>query len=101
MKTTIKTYLHCQPATSYNSNIINGFSLSLIGCDDMVSVGYTLIKPVEVEVELPDDWNPALAVVETLQAKKRELMAEFQARCMSIEAEINKLTAITFDEVRV
>lgn len=98
MKTTINGFLHCKPADAYAQDAVNGYELTFFHCENMVECGYTFVKPISIDIDLPNDWNPALEIIATLQAKKASVMAEFQARVTEIEAAINKLTAIEYVE---
>ena len=98
MKTiTINQHLYCQPASEWDKEATNGYNLSLMASLNMAMHGYTYVKPISTTVELPDDWNPALDVVETLKEKKRELMVELQCKINAIDDQISKLTAIGFE----
>ena len=92
----IKGFLHCEPARSWMLDCVNGYSLQFYNSKEIP--GMTMVMPVSFDIELPDDWNPALDVVKTLEAKKKDLQAEFQDRITAIQAQINKLTAIEFVE---
>ncbi len=95
MKTiTIEQHLHCQPANEWDKNAVNGYTLHLMSSPEMSEYGYTYIKPISTTVELPDDWNPAPDIVETLKEKKRELLVELQCKINAIDDQISKLTAI-------
>lgn len=55
---------------------------------------YTDVCEATVEVEVPDNFDPREAQVESLLRQKQALMAEFQTRCTEIERQISKLTAL-------
>ncbi len=63
----------------------------------MEVAGMTMVMPATIDIELPDNWNPAPGVVKTLEAKKQEVMAEAQQKITAIQEQINKLTAITYE----
>jgi hypothetical protein len=56
---------------------------------------WTLVGPVEVEVEVPDDFDARPAKIAALEAEKQKLRAAFAARVTEIEREISQLQAIT------
>ena len=97
MNIELQQYVHCRPAESWDtrSNIVNGFSLTILGIEDMKSSGYTLVTPITVNVELPDNWNPSALIIETLREKEQKLRAEFGARITAIQKQISELSAIT------
>lgn len=96
---TIEQHLYCQPASEWNTEAVNGYSLHLMSSPEMSEYGYTYVKPVTTTFELPDDWNPAPDIVETLKEKRRELMVEMQCKINAIDDQISKLTAIGCEAV--
>lgn len=66
------------------------YSSATIGDDN-----YTLIGPVEVQIEVPNDFDPRPAKIAALEAKKQELRAKFSAAATEIERKISELQAIT------
>jgi hypothetical protein len=48
----------------------------------------------EFEVEVPDNFDPRPGQVAALEAKKKEIQAEFAAKVKQIEDQINSLLAI-------
>lgn len=55
---------------------------------------YVDVCEATIEVEVPDNFDPRGAQVESLKRQKQELMADFQARVTEIERQISKLTAL-------
>lgn len=55
---------------------------------------FQIIGTQEVEVDFPDNFNFDDRLVQILQEKKRELMAEFQNRITEIERQIQEHLAI-------
>lgn len=49
-----------------------------------------------IEVETPDDFDPAPKQVAALEAEKRKAMDEYQAKVASINERLSKLQAIEF-----
>lgn len=62
---------------------------------DATSIGHVTVMPYNIEVDIPDDFDPRTGQVEILKAEKKKLMADFQARCTAIEKQISELTALT------
>jgi hypothetical protein len=60
----------------------------------MEDYGFVTVMPFTIEFEVPDDFDPRQKMVEMLNAKKREVMAEFQKRLTEIDKQINKYTAL-------
>lgn len=56
------------------------------------------VKPHTLTVEVPADFDPRPGLVQGLEAKRRQLQAEFTKRVTEIEAEISKLQALEFTE---
>lgn len=59
--------------------------------EDRVYVGQR-----EIEVEVPDDYDPRAQQIEFLQQRKKEVMAEFQVTLTEIEGKISKLQALEY-----
>jgi UTP-glucose-1-phosphate uridylyltransferase len=53
-----------------------------------------VIRQHTIEVAVPDDFDPRPQMVATLEAKKRQLRAEFAAKVTEIDAQIQKRLAI-------
>ncbi len=60
----------------------------------MEEYGFVTVMPFTIEFNLPADFDPREKMVEALQAKKREVMAEFQKRITDIDAQISKYLAL-------
>lgn len=74
-------------------NKYSGFQL--FATDTLKGDGYNCyIHPVEVEVEVPDDFDPKAAEVAALRAEEVKLRAAYQARVTEIHRRINSLLAI-------
>jgi hypothetical protein len=48
----------------------------------------------EIEIELPDDFDPRSRQIAALEAEKKRVMAEYQKTVTDITERINKLQAI-------
>lgn len=60
-------------------------------------LGYTLVGPATITVEIADKSAIYAAKVESLKAAKKQVLAEAQAKATAIEGEIQKLLAISFE----
>jgi len=67
---------------------------------EMEEYGYVTVKPHSMEVDVPDDFNPAPAQVAILEKEKAKIRAEFNQRIAQLNEQIGKLQALTFDEVK-
>lgn len=88
MKTTIQSKLLWKES-SVSSN--GGFQLFPF---EMESCGYITVCDHEIEVEVPDDFDPRAKQVEILRKEKQRINAEFAKRVTQIDEQINRLTAI-------
>lgn len=59
-----------------------------------VSPEYIAIKPVNIELEIPDDFDPVPRQIEALKAKKQEILADAQFKANNIEEQIQRLLCI-------
>jgi hypothetical protein len=55
---------------------------------------WTLIKPHEFVVEIPDDFDPRPAKITALRELKQDVQAEFSKRVLEIDKQIQKLLAL-------
>ena len=94
---TMTGHIQAKPAKEYDDNVLDGFALSFWTASDLAYIGYTHGCPVNIEIEVPDDFDPRAKTVEILQKKKQELMAEFQKRVNDIDDQIQRFTAITYE----
>ena len=61
---------------------------------EMRDFGYVTVMPFAIEVEIPAGFDPRANLVEALQEKKREVMAEFGKRITQLDEQINKYLAL-------
>lgn len=61
---------------------------------EMAEHGYITVKPLTVEFDVPDDFDPRPGRVAHLQAKALEIKAKFAKDMMEIEDSISKETCI-------
>lgn len=66
---------------------------------DMSQYGYVPVCETEVEVDIPDDFDPLAGQVATLKQQRAKVHAEFQARVNEIDDALAKLLCLDFVEV--
>ena len=54
----------------------------------------TYISSQEIEIDVPDNYDPRAQKIEALQAHKLKIMADYQKTVTEINARISKLQAI-------
>lgn len=57
---------------------------------------YTYVGPQEIEVEVPENYDPRPQQVAALEKKKQQVMAEFQKTVDEINDRISKLQALEY-----
>ena len=90
MKKTLKGFLHMS-TDSWDRNELLFYKADM---SDYESVRAVMIKPMEIEVDLPDDFDPRPAQIAALKAKQTKAAAEFHARNTEIMRQINELQAL-------
>ena len=60
--------------------------------------GYICVGTAEVTFDVPDNFDPRPEQVKALEARKRELQAQFAAAVVEIERQISQLQAIEHTE---
>ena len=58
------------------------------------AVHRTYVGPQEIEIEVPDNYDPRAQQISALEAEKKRVMAEYQKTVTDITERINKLQAI-------
>ena len=56
----------------------------------------TYVCEQEIEIEVPDNYDPRAQKIEALQAQKEKIMADYQKTVTEINARISKLQAIEY-----
>jgi hypothetical protein len=56
----------------------------------------TYVGAQEIEIEVPDDYDPRAGKIAALERKKKQVMADYQKTVNDINERISKLQAITF-----
>ena len=64
---------------------------------DMTDQGWTRVGDAEITIEVPDASTMIANKVEALKAQQRKLLGDAQAKATRIDAQIQKLLAITCD----
>jgi len=90
VKKTIKGFLH------YSTADWGYGEIAFYGCDmsDSPSMHAVMIKPLEIEVEIPDDFDPRPKQIEVLKAKEKAAAAAFYALQVDIDRQISQLSAL-------
>lgn len=58
------------------------------------SEGFVVVREETLTLEVPEEFDPRPQMVEKLEAEKKRIEAEFQARVTQINAQIQSLLAI-------
>lgn len=94
-----KGYLHARPADAWDQrNVLDGFKMEVMAAKDMGFCGYTFVAPVNVEIEIPDSFNPRAEYIQVLKEKERKLEEEFHEKVLAIQKQISELSALEFTE---
>jgi hypothetical protein len=56
----------------------------------------TYVGQQEIEIEVPDNYDPRAQKIAALQAKKEKIMADYQKTVTEINTRISKLQAIEY-----
>lgn len=92
MKKIIKAYLHYDTS---RHPCAKG-RLELLRYKTSGAGDFILIKETEVEVDVPDDFDPRPAQIKALQEKEKEARAAFEAMTIEIRRQISELQAIEY-----
>ena len=90
MKKTLNVFLH------YSTANYNFGKLAIYQCDMSKALGMdcVMVKPLEIEVDIPDDFGPRPQQIAALQAKQKKAAAAFHAINTEIMRQINELQAL-------
>ena len=86
MKVTVKTHLH-QEGVGENTRY-------LFFPNDMSEYGYALIGEREIEVEVPDDYDPRPIIANALRKEQTKIRAESERKINALEERIQSLLAL-------
>lgn len=89
MKATIKGFLVCKCYSFLDKPQFDFWSVDPKGEIDLIT-----IKPIEIEVDVPDDFDPRIHQIGALEKSKQKLRSAFAAKVTEIDARINKLMAL-------
>lgn len=89
----IKTTVHIH-FTKYSWETEGCFqAMSYVIKDD---VNHAYVGPQEIEVEVPDHFDPRPAQIAVLEARKQKIMADFQQSVTDINRRISELSAVEY-----
>jgi hypothetical protein len=80
----------------------NKYSWETKGCFEVFSCKVddsefrTYVGPQEVEVEVPENYDPRAQQIAALEAKKQKIMADFQKSVTDINRRISELSAVEY-----
>jgi hypothetical protein len=89
MKVKITIYIYHSQYSWDESGIYEVLSFKTANTEHRTYVGEQ-----EIEIELPDNYDPRAQKIEALQAHKLKVMADYQKTVTEINARISKLQAI-------
>ena len=61
----------------------------------------TFVCEQEIEIEVPEDYDPRAQQIAALEKQKQQVMADFQKSVAEINERINNLQAIEYTETSV
>lgn len=91
MKITVTAHIHYFKYRWDDKGEYHLFYVQLDDTDDRVYIGEQ-----QVEIEVPDDFDPRAKQVAALEKKKQEVMANFQNTITEINARISNLQALEY-----
>ena len=91
MKTTVTVHLHYCEHQWEDKGEFEIFSIKLDDTDYRTYVG-----PREVEIDLPENYDPRAQQIAALEEKKQKVMADFQNTITEINARISNLQALEY-----
>jgi hypothetical protein len=87
IKTTV--HIHFTQWPYEEKGVYQVFSVKLDDAEHRTYVG-----PQEIEIEVPDDYDPRAQQIAALEAEKKRVMAEYQKTVTRITERISRLQAI-------
>lgn len=97
MKITINGFIHYR-APLYGEDPYSFLAWDMT--DSEYAAGHVMVMPHSFEIEVPDDFDPTPQQIAALEKEKAKVREEFNRRIAQINADIGKLQALTFDEVK-
>lgn len=95
MKVTIKGILHWEQSAYSEEPVFAINSHDMTKMSD-VHRTYVAIKPVEVEFDIPDNFDPREGIIFGLREQKKKVIADAQLKATQIEERIQRLLAIEY-----
>ncbi|NBT68384.1 MAG: hypothetical protein EBT78_11560 [Betaproteobacteria bacterium] len=89
MKIKTKVHIHF---TQYATDDKGKYEVFSIKLDDSAYRSY--VGEQEIEIEVPDDFDPRAQQLAVLQAMKQKVMADYQKSVTDINRQISMLTAL-------
>ena len=89
MKVKIKAHVHYNKYSWDETGTYEVFSMKVEDCEHRTYVGEQ-----EIEIEVPDDYDPRAQKIAALEKHKQKVMADFQKTVTQINARISELQAI-------
>ena len=93
MKVKITTYIHYCKFIWDNKGEFEALSFKADDDDYRTFVGEQ-----EIEIEVPDDYDPQMQKIAALEKQKQKVMAEYQNTLTEINDRINKLQALEYTD---
>jgi len=91
MKIKITVYIHFHKCLWEDEGTYEVFSFK--AKDD---VDRTFVCEQEIEIEVPDNYDPTAQMIAALEAQKEKAMSDFNKTVMEINARISKLQALEY-----
>jgi hypothetical protein len=93
MKIKVTAHIHYN---KYSWETEGGFEVFSFKFDD--SSDRTYVGEQEIEIEVPDNYDPRAQQIEALKKKKQKVMADFQVTVDQINKQISELQSIEMNE---
>lgn len=90
MKIKITAHIHYNKDVWDEKGRFEVFTFKFDDCDYRTYVGEQ-----EIEIEVPDNYDPRVQQIEALEKEKQKVMADYQKTVTEINNRINNLKAIT------
>ena len=93
MKVKVTTHIYYTQYSWEKEARFQVFSLKMTDSEDCTYVGEQ-----EIEIEVPDKYDPRAQKIAVLEAKRKQVMADYQKTVDEINDRISKLQAIEYTE---
>lgn len=91
MKTMVKTHLYY---VKYDWSDAPHYLFASNGEMAKSSPDWALIRPLEIEVDIPDDFDPRPQQIDNLRKAKAEILAKAHVQAKNIEEQIQRLLCL-------